>query len=110
MKFEIEILAPPAQLATVLEECNLIQNHKPNLTDLSTAFLQLHCVKFLVEERGASVNQQEVGSGRTPLHRCARMAHYTHRPYLDIFEYLLQQGADPSLNSAVRFSVQALPQ
>jgi hypothetical protein len=30
-------------------------------------------VKFLVEERGAEVNQQDRHKGWTPLHRAARM-------------------------------------
>ena len=59
--------------------------------------LQLACVKFLVEARNAQVNQQTAKSGWTPLHHCARMAHYRHAPYLQIFQYLLEQGADPRL-------------
>ena len=34
---------------------------------------QLEMVKFLVEERGAEVNQQDRKRGWTPLHRAARM-------------------------------------
>ncbi|KAK9808893.1 hypothetical protein WJX72_005921 [[Myrmecia] bisecta] len=58
---------------------------------------QLACVRFLVEERAAPVNQQDCRRGWTPLLRCARMVHHTNAPYLQIFEYLLQQGADPNL-------------
>jgi hypothetical protein len=81
-------------------------------------------VKFLVEERGAEVNQQDRKRGWTPLHRAARMcvtaaasaaacaylchvltragdavrrAHSRAFPYLEVFEYLLQQGADASI-------------
>lgn len=61
--------------------------------------LQMRCVKFLVEKRGAHVSQQDRAKGWTALHRCARMAHHTHMPYLQIFEYLLQQGADPSIRT-----------
>ncbi|EIE26124.1 hypothetical protein COCSUDRAFT_61118 [Coccomyxa subellipsoidea C-169] len=61
---------------------------------------QLECVRFLVEQRGASVNQGDLGRGWTPLHRCAHMAHYTHAPFLATFEYLLMQGADASILSS----------
>ena len=57
----------------------------------------MSCVKFLVETRGAHVNQQTAKTGWTPLHHCARMAHYSHAPYLQVFQYLLEQGADPGL-------------
>lgn len=43
------------------------------------------------------INQQDVSKGLTALHRCARVAHYKHRPFLEIFEYLLQHGADPDI-------------
>lgn len=59
--------------------------------------LQLECVRFLVEQRGARVNQRDVGRGWTPLHRCANMAHHTHAPFLAVFEYLLQRGADAAV-------------
>ena len=59
--------------------------------------LQLRCVKFLVEQRNVEVNQQDHGRGWTPLMRVAHMAHHTELPYLAIFEYLLQQGADASI-------------
>lgn len=59
--------------------------------------MQLHCVKFLVEKRQVEVNQQDHRWGWTPLHRCAHMAHHTSEPYMAVFEYLLQQGADASL-------------
>ncbi|KAK3285913.1 hypothetical protein CYMTET_6496 [Cymbomonas tetramitiformis] len=58
---------------------------------------QLHCVKYLLEELGAEVNQRDRARGWTPLHRCAHMAHVTEKPYLEIFEYLLQQGADANI-------------
>jgi len=54
-------------------------------------------VKFLVEKRGVEVNQRDMSRGWTPLHRCARVAHYRHAPFLQIFEYLLSVGGDPSL-------------
>jgi ankyrin repeat protein len=54
-------------------------------------------VQYLVEQRGAEVNQHDRASGATPLHRAARLAHDTSRPYMRIFEYLLEHGADPAL-------------
>ena len=62
---------------------------------------QLECVRFLVERRGAEVNQCDRSKGWTPLHRASRMAHHTHAPYLAVFEYLLAQGADASLLTTV---------
>uniref|UniRef100_A0A7S0RHN8 Uncharacterized protein n=1 Tax=Pyramimonas obovata TaxID=1411642 RepID=A0A7S0RHN8_9CHLO len=58
---------------------------------------QLEFVKYLVEECGAAVNQQDRELGFTPLHRCARLAHVTSRQYMEIFEYLLQAGADSTI-------------
>ena len=58
---------------------------------------QLECVRFLVEQRGARVNQRDAARGWTPLHRCANVAHHTHAPFLAVFEYLLQRGADAAL-------------
>ena len=59
--------------------------------------LQLECVRFLVEQRGARVNQRDVSRGWTPLHRCANMAHHTHASFLATFEYLLQRGGDAAI-------------
>ena len=50
-----------------------------------------------MEQRGARVSQRDVTRGWTPLHRCANMAHHTHAPFLAVFEYLLQRGADPAV-------------
>ncbi|CAL5218505.1 g192 [Coccomyxa viridis] len=58
---------------------------------------QLHCVKFLVEQRDVEINQLDHRAGWTPLMRVAHMAHHTELPYLATFEYLLQQGADASI-------------
>ncbi len=59
--------------------------------------MQLHCVKFLVEQRDVEINQLDHRAGWTPLMRVAHMAHHTELPYLATFEYLLQQGADASI-------------
>jgi ankyrin repeat protein len=37
---------------------------------------QFAAVRFLLEERGVEINQQEGGRGWTPLHHCAYMAHH----------------------------------
>ena len=62
---------------------------------------QMECVRFLIESRGAEVNQRDRAKGWTPLHRAARMAHHTHAPYLAVFEYLLRGGADAGLLTTV---------
>ena len=76
-------------------------------------------MRFLLDERGAEVNQQDRERGWTPLHRAARMcalaaaaytpcaaadtrmrplrAHCRDLPYLEIFEELLRRGGDASL-------------
>lgn len=43
---------------------------------------------------GAEINQRDE-KGFTPLHRAAYLAHYDG--YMEIYEYLLSRGADPSL-------------
>ena len=63
-------------------------------------YVQLACVRFLVERRGVAVNQRDRIRGWTPLLRCAHMAHHTHAPFLDTFAYLLSAGADPTLAGA----------
>lgn len=58
---------------------------------------RLNMVQLLIEEEGVPVNQRSHNGGWTPLHRCAQVVHYTHAPFMEIFEYLLQHGADPDL-------------
>lgn len=59
---------------------------------------RLDMVRYLLEEVKVPVNQQaSLNCNWTPLHRCSRMVHYTHAPFMDIFEFLLGHGADPSL-------------
>ena len=41
-------------------------------------------MRFLVEDRGVEVNQQDAKVGWTPLHRAARVAHYTHAPGIEV--------------------------
>lgn len=61
---------------------------------------QIDMVKYLVESAMVPINQKSHNGDWTPLHRCAHMVHYKHAPFFDIFEYLLQHGADPSLRTA----------
>lgn len=60
---------------------------------------QVAAARLLLDRRGAEVNQRDAGTGWTPLHRCARVAHYRHGPFLELFELLLQAGADPDLRT-----------
>lgn len=53
-------------------------------------WMQLHHLL----NNGAEVNQRDE-KGFTPLHRAAYLAHYDG--YMEIYEYLLSRGADPSL-------------
>ena len=67
------------------------------LLDLLTQFLPYFCVHVQLHHllnNGAEVNQRDE-KGFTPLHRAAYLAHYDG--YLEIYEYLLSRGADPSL-------------
>lgn len=60
---------------------------------------RLDMIKYLIEEIRVPVNQLSLNNGWTPLHRCARLVHYTHAPFFDIFEYLLAWGADPAIKT-----------
>lgn len=60
---------------------------------------QLGATHFLLEQRSAPVNQRAAANGWTPLHRCARVAHYRHAPFMQVFECLLAAGADPNLRT-----------
>ena len=61
---------------------------------------RLDMVTHLVETLQVPVNQQALNGLWTPLHRCARLIHYKHAPFFDIFEFLLKHGADPNLVTA----------
>jgi hypothetical protein len=60
---------------------------------------RLDMVKYLIEELKVPVNHQALNGNWTPLHRCARMVHYKHAPFFDIFELLLAHGGDPELET-----------
>ena len=60
---------------------------------------RLDVVRYLLDDLRVPVNHQSLNGQWTPLHRCARMVHYKHAPYFEIFELLLAQGADPDLET-----------
>jgi len=62
----------------------------------ATTYAQLDMVHHLLNN-GAEVNQRDQMRGYTALHRAAIVAHYPGG--LELYEYLLSRGADPSLLS-----------
>lgn len=58
---------------------------------------RLEVVRFLLSERATEINQQDRTRGLTPLHNVAARAHDTTRPYLELFDHLLENGADPNI-------------
>ena len=61
----------------------------------AVTYKQLDMVHHLLNN-GAEVNQRD-DKGFTPLHRAAFLAQY--EGYLEIYEYLLSRGADPSIRT-----------
>ncbi|EIE22430.1 ankyrin [Coccomyxa subellipsoidea C-169] len=61
----------------------------------ATTYKQLDMVHHLLNN-GAEINQRDE-KGFTPLHRAAYLSHYDG--YLEIYEYLLSRGADPSIRT-----------
>ncbi|KAG1664705.1 hypothetical protein FOA52_006680 [Chlamydomonas sp. UWO 241] len=61
----------------------------------ATTYCQLDMLHHLLNS-GAEVNQRDA-KGFTPLHRAAYLAHLDG--YLELYEYLLSRGADPSIAS-----------
>lgn len=59
----------------------------------ATTYKQLDMLHHLLNQ-GAEVNQQD-SRGLTPLHRAAHLAHLDG--YMEIYEYLLSRGGDPSI-------------
>lgn len=64
----------------------------PCVLQVVSCDLQIHHLLNL----GAEVNQRDP-KGFTPLHRAAYLAHLDG--YLEIYEYLLTRGADPSITT-----------
>eukprot|EP00239_Pterosperma_sp_CCMP1384_P002941 CAMPEP_0197849424 /NCGR_PEP_ID=MMETSP1438-20131217/12016_1 /TAXON_ID=1461541 /ORGANISM="Pterosperma sp., Strain CCMP1384" /LENGTH=532 /DNA_ID=CAMNT_0043462101 /DNA_START=62 /DNA_END=1657 /DNA_ORIENTATION=- len=61
----------------------------------ATTYKQLDMLHHLLRN-GAEINQRDP-KGFTPLHRAAYLAQY--EGYLEIYEYLLSEGADPSIKT-----------
>jgi len=61
----------------------------------ATTYKQLDMISHCLD-LGAEINQQD-DKGMTPLHRAAYLFH--HDGYPEIYEFLLSQGADPSIKS-----------
>ncbi|KAF5836458.1 hypothetical protein DUNSADRAFT_5905 [Dunaliella salina] len=61
----------------------------------ATTYRQLDMVHHLLNQ-GGEVNQRDP-RGLTPLHRAAHLAHLDG--YVEIYEYLLSRGADPSIRA-----------
>ncbi|GAB4817244.1 hypothetical protein N2152v2_004290 [Parachlorella kessleri] len=61
----------------------------------ATTYKQLDMMHHLLNN-GAEINQRD-DRGWTPLHRAAHLAHYDG--YLELYEYLLSRGADPSIRT-----------
>ncbi|KAK9843971.1 hypothetical protein WJX81_000807 [Elliptochloris bilobata] len=61
----------------------------------ATTYRQLDMLHHLLN-CGAEINQRD-DRGFTPLHRAAYLAHYDG--YMEIFEYLLSRGADPTVKT-----------
>ena len=62
----------------------------------ATTYKQLDMVHHIVRNVPSCVNQRD-GKGYTPLHRAAYLAQYDG--YLELFEYLLLEGADPTITT-----------
>jgi len=62
----------------------------------ATTYKQLDMIHHIVRAAPECVNQRDP-KGMTPLHRAAYLAQFDG--YLEIFEYLLSEGADPRIES-----------
>ena len=89
-------LGDPEQLAKVMREDPYFwtqDNGAGAPVHFATTYKQLDMLHHLLNN-GAEVNQRD-NRGMTPLHRAAYLAHY--EGYLEIYEYLLSRGADPTV-------------
>eukprot|EP00873_Tetraselmis_striata_P035122 jgi/Tetstr1/455386/TSEL_042218.t1 len=88
----------PEKLASIMatDPYFLTQNNGAGAPiHFAVTYRQLDMVHHLLN-MGAEINQRD-DRGWTPLHRAAHLAQYPG--YLEIYEYLLSRGADPSILS-----------
>ncbi|KAL4449353.1 hypothetical protein ABPG77_006997 [Micractinium sp. CCAP 211/92] len=91
-------LGDPEQLAKIMDTDPYFitqDNGAGAPIHFATTYKQLDMVHHLLNN-GAEVNQRDE-KGFTPLHRAAYLAQYDG--YLEIYEYLLSRGADPSIKT-----------
>ncbi|PSC70866.1 malonyl -acyl carrier transacylase [Micractinium conductrix] len=91
-------LGDPEQLAKIMDTDPYFvtqDNGAGAPIHFATTYRQLDMIHHLLNN-GAEINQRDP-RGFTPLHRAAYLAHYDG--YLEIYEYLLSRGADPSLKT-----------
>lgn len=91
-------LGDPEQLAKVIDTDPYFitqDNGAGAPAHFAVTYKQLDMLHHLLNN-GAEVNQRD-SKGWTPLHRAAYLAHY--EGYMELYEYLLSRGADPSILS-----------
>ncbi|KDD73370.1 hypothetical protein H632_c2247p0, partial [Helicosporidium sp. ATCC 50920] len=91
-------LGDPEQLAVIMDTDPYFitqDNGAGAPVHFATTYKQLDMLHHLLNN-GAEINQRD-SKGFTPLHRAAYLAQYDG--YLEVYEYLLSRGADPSIES-----------
>mmetsp|Transcript_4099 Transcript_4099/g.11924 ORF Transcript_4099/g.11924 Transcript_4099/m.11924 type:complete len:234 (-) Transcript_4099:1267-1968(-) len=91
-------LGDPEQLAKIMEKDPYFwtqDNGAGAPIHFATTYKQLDMLHHILNNGGV-VNQRDA-KGFTALHRAAYLAHF--EGYLEIYEYLLSRGADPSIRS-----------
>ena len=91
-------LGDPEQLAKIMKSDPYFwtqDNGAGAPVHFATTYKQLDMLHHILNN-GGEVNQRDK-KGFTALHRAAYLAHF--EGYLEIYEYLLSRGADPSIKS-----------
>jgi len=92
-------LGDPEQLKTIMETDPYYwtqDNGAGAPIHFATTYKQLDMVHHIVRECPETINQRD-GKGFTALHRAAFLCQYDG--YLEIYEYLLSEGADPTIKT-----------